>query len=117
MMKLLILTSIILCAMVAPAMAGDLGFDDFLPADPIQELKDAGVWGLVLKIVGLIVALVLVAVVVGLFVGLGKTSYHTAANNSAGRADAVTGMFFIVAAVVVMVLLGGIFFSVWNGLT
>ncbi len=117
MMKLLILTSILLCAMVAPAMAGDLGFDDFLPADPTQELKDAGVWELILKILGIIAGLVIVAVVVGLIVGVIKISYHTASNNSAGRTDAMTGMFFIVAAVVVMVLLGGIFFSVWNGLT
>ena len=113
----IIIVTLVLLSFVSPALAGDLGFDDFLPADPIQELKDAGVYDLVLTIVGLIVALVLVAVVVGLIVGLGKTSYHTAANNSAGRSDAVIGMFYIVGAVVVMVLLGGIFFSIWNGLT
>ena len=117
MMKLLILTSIILCAMVAPAMAGDLGFDDFLPADPLQELKDVGVYDLVLKILGIIAVFVVVAVFAGIIIGVGKVAYHTAGNNSVGRTDAMAGMVFILAAVVVFVLLGGIFFYIWNGLT
>ncbi len=116
-MKHLIIVTLLLLSFVSPALAGDLGFDDFIPADPTQEMKDAGVWDLVLKIVGLIAGLVLVAVVVGLLVGLGKTAFHTAGNNSTGRTDAITGMFFIIGAVVVMVLLGGILFSVWNGLS
>ena len=116
-MKNLIIATLLLLSCVSPALAGDLGFDDFLPADPLQELKDAGVWDLVLKIVGLIVGLVLAAVVIGLIVSVGKASYHTAGNNSTGRTDAISGMFFIVGAVVVMVLLGGILFSVWNGLS
>ena len=116
-MKYLLMVVLLLLSFVSPALAGDLGFDDFIPDDPTQEMKDAGVWDLVLKIVGLIVGLVVAAVVIGLIFGVAKTSYHTAANNSAGRSDAVIGMFYIVGAVVVMVLLGGIFFSVWNGLS
>ena len=80
-------------------------------------MKDAGVWALVLKIIALIVACIVAAVVIGLLIGVGKTAFHTAGNNSTGRTDAISGMFFIVGAVVVMALLGGIFFSVWNGLT
>ena len=116
-MKHLIIVTLLLLSFVSPALAGDLGFDDFLPDDPTKEMKDAGVWDLVLKIIGLIVGVVVAAVVIGLVYGVAKTSYHTAANNSTGRTDAISGMFFIVGAVVVMVLLGGIFFSVWNGLS
>jgi len=116
-MKNIIIVALLLLSCVSPALAGDLGFDDFLPADPLKELKDAGVWELVLKIIGLIVGLVLAAVVIGLFLGIGKASYHTAGNNSTGRTDAISGMFFIVGAVVCFVILGGILFSVWNGLS
>jgi hypothetical protein len=116
-MKYLIIVALLLLSFVSPALAGDLGFDDFIPDDPTKEMKEAGVWDTVLKIIGLFVGLIVVAVVIGLLVGVTKTSYHTAANNSAGRSDAVIGMFYIVGAVVVMVLLGGIFFSIWNGLS
>ncbi len=116
-MNKIIITVLILLSIMTTASAGDLGFDDFLPEDPIQEMKDAGVWALVLKIIALIVACIVAAVVIGLLIGVGKTAFHTAGNNSTGRTDAISGMFFIVGAVVVMALLGGIFFSVWNGLT
>ncbi len=117
MMKLLIILSILICTMVVPAVSADLGFSDFLPNDAIQDLKDVGVWDLILKLVGFLAGLVIVAVVCGLIVGVAKIAFHTAGSNSVGRTDALTGMFFIIAAVVVMVLLGGLFFYIWNGLT
>ncbi len=115
-MKKILIVVLLLLSCISPVLAGDLGFDDFMPDDPTKEMKDAGVWDLVLKIVGLIVGFIVAAVVIGLILGVGKTSYHTSANNSKGRTDAITGMFFIVGAVVLMVILGGIFFSIWNGL-
>ncbi len=116
-MKQLLIVVLLLLSFVSPALAGDLGFDDFIPADPIQDMKDVGIWDLVVKIIGLLAAVVVVAVVAGLLIGIGKTSFHTAANNSAGRTDAMIGMFFILGAIVVMVLIGGTFFYIWNGLT
>ncbi len=70
-----------------------------------------------MKIIALLAIAVVVAVVAGLIIGVGKTSFHTAANNSSGRTDAMIGMFFILGAVLVMVLVGGTFFYIWNGLT
>lgn len=116
-LKIIIVSMMLLSSFVTPAIAGDMGFDDFIPADPIQDMKDVGVWDLVLKILGLLTALVVVAAVAGLLLGVGKVSYHSTGNNSLGQKDAIMGMFFILGAVVVMVLLGGVFFYVWNGLT
>jgi hypothetical protein len=113
----MILAVLIFLSVATTASAGDLGFDDFIPPDPIQDLKDVGVYDLVLKILGLLAAFVIVAVVAGLIIGVGKTSFHTAANNSTGRTDAMIGMFFILGAVLVMVMVGGVFFYIWNGLT
>ena len=116
-MKQFIIVVLLLLSFVSPALAGDLGFDDFIPADPIQDMKDIGVYDLVMKILGLLAAFVIVAVVAGLVIGVGKASFHTAANNSTGRTDAMIGMFFILGAILVMVLVGGTFFYIWNGLT
>ncbi len=116
-MKQFIIVILILLSFVSPALAGDLGFDDFMPSDPIQDMKDIGVWDLVLKIIAILAAIVVVAVVAGLLIGVGKTAFHTAANNSSGRTDAMIGMAFIVGAVLVMVLIGGTFFYIWNGLS
>ena len=38
-MKQFIIVILILLSFVSPALAGDLGFDDFIPADPTQEMK------------------------------------------------------------------------------
>lgn len=107
---------VVLMLSLISVVSADVGFSDFLPADPIQSMTDAGIWDEVLFVIAILTALVITAVVGGLLLGVGKTAVHTAGNNSQGRTDSITGMFMIIGAVLVMVILGGVFFSIWNGL-
>jgi len=115
MYKILIV-SIILLSCLSPALADDLGFSDFIAPDALKELREAGVLDTVLFVVGLIVGGIVIAVVIGLCVAVGKAVFHSTSNNSVGKTNAIGDMFYMVGAVIVMVVLGGVFFYIWNGL-
>lgn len=113
MMKILIMSSILLCAMIAPGMADDLGFDDFKPDDPIGTLKEIGVWDMILLIIGVIFALVIVAVILGLAWSLGRIGLSALRHDVTERKDAMYAMVSIISGVVLFVFMITAFFFVW----
>lgn len=113
MMKLLIISSILLCAMIAPVMADDLGFDDFKPDDPIGTLKEIGVWDITKLIIGVIFALVLVAVFLGLLWSLGRIGLSALRHDVTERKDAMYAMVSIISGVVLFFFMVTAFFFVW----
>ena len=113
MIKLLILLSIVLSAMIAPVMADDLGFDDFKPDDPIGTLKDIGIWDVITLIISVVFALVVVAVVLGLTWCVGRVALSALRNDAIERKDAMGAMVGIISGVILFFCLITGFFFVW----
>ena len=112
-MKILIISSILLTAMVGPAMAADLGFDDFVPDDPIGTLKEIGIWDIVSLILGVVFAIVIIMVVLGLVWSLGRIGLSALRHDVTERKDAMYAMVSIISGVVLFFCLITAFFFIW----
>ena len=113
MMKQMIIFSILLSAMVAPAMAADLGFSDFVPDDPIGTLKDIGIWDIIQLIIGVIFAVVIIVVLLGLAWSLGRIGLSALRHDAIERKDAMGAMVSIIGGVVLFFCMVTFLFFVW----
>ena len=99
--------------MVGPAMAADLGFDDFVPDDPIGTLKEIGIWDIVSLILGVVFAIVIIMVVLGLVWSLGRIGLSALRHDVTERKDAMYAMVSIISGVVLFFCLITAFFFIW----
>ena len=113
MMKLLMILSILLIAMIGPAVAADLGFDDFVPDDPIGTLKDIGIWDIIQIIIGVVFAVVIIAVLLGLVWSLGRIGLSALRHDAIERKDAMAAMVSIIGGVVLFFCMVTFLFFVW----
>ena len=99
--------------MIAPAMADDLGFDDFKPDNPIQTLKDIGIWDIVSLIIAVVFGLAIVAVIVGLAWSVARIGLSAMKNDAQERKDGMAAMVGIIGGVLLFVCMITALFFVW----
>lgn len=113
------LFSMIVCAMIltSPVSANDdnkLGFSDFMPEDPIQDLKDMGVWEYVILIIGVLAILAVATAVGAVLLGMsfsnigGMIKSTTMANHGS-----FTMIRAIIGIIVALVAISVVFYF-WN---
>lgn len=118
-MKLKYLFSMIVCAMIltSPVSADDdqkLGFQDFMPDDPIQDLKDMGVWSYVKLILGVLAILAIATALGAILLGMsfsnmgGMIKSTTMANHGS-----LTMIRAIIGIIVALVAISVVFY-LWN---
>ena len=66
--KQIIIPLVVLSLMVMPASA-EYKFSDFLPSDPVQDLKDLGVWDTIILIVGVLFLIAIISAIAAVLTG------------------------------------------------
>jgi len=115
MMKLLAVL-LLLSAMIAPVLADeadDLGFDDFKPDNPVDTLKEIGIWDIIALVIAVIFGLVIVAVIIGLVWSVGRIALSALRHDAIERKDAINAMVGIIGGVVLFFCMITAFFFVW----
>lgn len=112
MMKLLVVL-LLLSAMIAPVLADDLGFDDFKPDNPVDTLKEIGIWDIIALVIAVIFGLVIVAVILGLVWSVGRIALSALRHDAMERKDAINAMVGIIGGVVLFFCMITVFFFVW----
>ena len=90
-----------------------LGFDDFKPANPVQTLKDIGVWDIISLVLAVLFSGVILSVVIGLGWCVGRMGLASLRNDSSERRESLAAMFSIICAVILFFCLVTGFFFVW----
>lgn len=113
-LKTVAISLVILSLMAGPA-AAEYEFSDFLPSDPVQNLKDLGVWDTIVLIVGVLFLVAIISAVAAVLTGfisinVGAVTKSTSLTHHGNLSIArvVTGGIIAIMAISVVLYF-------WNG--
>ena len=108
-----------LCAMCVPvsSAAGNtsIGFDDFLPDDPIQDLKDMGVWSNIILIIGVLAILAVISSLGAILMGVSFSNIGSIAKSTTMANHGSLTIIRVVVTIMIALSAISVVFYLWNG--
>ena len=116
--KTVIVMLLLLIIICEPVLAvdddDDIGFSDFLPDDPIQDLKDMGVWQYVILIIGVLAVLAVVSSLGAILMGMSFSNIGSIAKSTAMANHGSFTIIRVVVTIIIALAAISVVFYLWN---
>jgi hypothetical protein len=110
-----IVISLVLLLLMAMPTAAEYKFSDFLPSDPVQDLKDLGVWDTIVLIVGVLFLIAIISAITAVLTGFISINVGAVTKSTSLTHHGNLSIARVVVGGIIAIMAISIVLYFWNG--